>query len=648
MNAIRLLCLILGLTLILTACETAQKPGPGTEDSAISDLESTEIGADQEFLTPTEEEIIQAFDYEMAEQWLEAAVLYERLAQSSIQPERSAFLIKTALMYYYGELYEQIDPFFEALAEQDILQQDEKYKQTLQAGGYFGNGKIYQSLLTLPEIDEIIDYRFKALALNIRSRGVLAIGKPMESAMLRMQISQFLKTPQEIEKNHDFIWDALNRISETAMLRALKEPQTVEVRGWLELNLIARRSNMLPVKLEPWIDQWYQRYGEHPAAPLYAINLLEESKRIFIQPTRIALMLPFSGRLEKVANAIQNGFLYAYYQDPEQVADLEIINASTDPIKFNLQYEQAIQNGADFIVGPISKDLIDVLQKRGELEVPTLTLNYASDETESGLNLYQFGLRPEDEAEQIADIALAQGKHHALVLVSDTDYGYRLQRAFSKRFESLGGQVVGSAAYPAKSDDFSAAIKNLLNLTTSDHRKTILQQVIKEQVQFDARRRQDIDMIFIAANSRQARSIKPQLEFHRAQDLPVYATSRISSSKADPKADSDLNDILFVDIPWMLDNRNNPDHKQVSRLWPEASQSFSRLFALGIDAYRMIPSLRRLMINPNESLPHNTGVLSVDRYGRVKRSLLMATYKKGRAKLLQTPDTFHITGALSP
>ncbi|MDH3761742.1 MAG: penicillin-binding protein activator, partial [Gammaproteobacteria bacterium] len=536
-----LLALILGLA----ACESGPPKDPVADGSArISVDPDTESGV----LTPTEEDIIQAFEYEMSEQWLEAAVLYERLSQSSVQPERSAFLIKVALMYYYGELYDEIDPFFASLGEQDILQQDLKYKQTIQAGGYLGDGKIYQGLLALPEIEEVIDYRYKALALNIRSRGVLAIGKPLESARLRMQISQYLKTPQETENNNDFIWAALNRISETAMIRALKDQQDPEIRGWLELNLIARRSNMLPVKMEPWIDQWYQRYGDHAAAPRYAINLLEESKRIYIKPTRIALMLPFSGRLEQVADAIQNGFLYAYYQDPDQVADLEIINASTDPAEFNLQYEQAIQKGADFVVGPVSKDLIDLLQQREELQVPTLTLNYGNDEGEAGHNLYQFGLRPEDEAEQIADYALAQNRNHALVLVPDTDWGYRLQSAFSKRFESLGGQVVGSSVYPAKNNDYSAAIKNLLNLTTSNHRKSILQQVIQQQVQFDARRRQDVDMIFIAANSRQARLIKPQLKFHHAQDLPVYATSHISSSTGNPDDDRDLNEILFVDI----------------------------------------------------------------------------------------------------
>jgi outer membrane PBP1 activator LpoA protein len=359
-------------------------------------------------------------------------------------------------------------------------------------------------------------------------------------------------------------------------------------------------------------------------------------------------MLPFSGRLEKVADAIQNGFLYAYYQDPDPVADLEIINASSDPAEFNLQYEQAIQNGADFIVGPIDKDLIDMLQQRGELEVPTLTLNYGNDDNDVGLNLYQFGLSPEDEAEQIADYAQAHDKHHAIVLVPDTEWGYRLQRAFSKRFELLGGQVVGSAAYPAKKNDYSTAIKSLLNVTTSNHRKGILQQVIKEQVRFEARRRQDVDMIFIAANSRQARLIKPQLKFHHAQDLPVYATSHISASNGNPDDDRDLNEILFVDIPWMLNSRSSPDYKQVSRLWPDASQRFSRLFALGIDAYRMIPSLRRLMINPTESIGHNTGQLSVDRSGRVKRSLLMATYEKGRTKLLPTPETKNLSTGILP
>ncbi|MCP4487193.1 MAG: penicillin-binding protein activator [Gammaproteobacteria bacterium] len=627
--------LLLVLITAISACQTVPKTGhttPVDGTATVPDASATE-------LTPTEEEIIRAFELETAKSWLEAAQLYQSLAENSIQPERSSFYIRAALMFYYDERYLYIEPFFSSLAETDILERDKLYKEVILAGSFLGNGRIYQSLLALPEIDNIIDYRFKVLALNIRSRGVLAIGKPMESAVLRMQIDRYLKTEAEIAENHAFIWDALNRISEPTILNALSEQQTVELRGWLELNLIARRSNMLPTKIEPWITQWYQLYGDHPAGSSFAINLLEESKRVFIKPAKIALMLPFSGRMGNVSGAIQNGFLYAHYLNNDDATPaLEIIDASADPDKFNLQYQQAIQNGAEFIVGPISKELINLLQQQEQLEVPTLTLNYGDEVEPPLLNLYQFGLRPEDEAEQIADYALADDKHHAITLVPDTEWGSRLQVAFSERYEALGGSVVGSEVYPAKKNDYSAAIKKLLNLTSSNQRHKIIQQVIGEPLKFDSRRRQDIDMVFIAANARQARLIKPQLKFHHAQGVPVYATSHISSSNRNVDNDRDLDKIQFVDIPWMLNQHDNRDYQQIIELWPSSGSRFSRLFALGIDAYRLIPSLRRLMIHPEENAAHHTGELTVDKNGRVHRRLLMATYEKGLARVLVVDD----------
>ena len=623
---------MLFLTAMLGACQTATvSKTPGEKPKVVS------ATTGETLLSPQEEQLIKAFHLETSGSWIEAAEAYQSLAESGTQPDRSSFYINSALMYYKAERYSFIEPFFEALGEEDIQVQDENYKAVILAGAYFENGKIYQSLLALPEINDITDYRFKALALNIRSKGVLAIGKPLESVQLRIEIGQYLKTLEEIEDNHEFIWDALNRITEPTILRTLEAQQTRELRGWLELNLIARRSNMLPAKIEPWINQWYQIYDGHAAGAYFAVNLLEESRRIYIKPTRIALMLPFSGQLEKVAEAIQNGFLYAYYQDQELGAELEIINASSDVSEFNFQYLQAIEDGADFIVGPISKELITFLQNQSKLEVPTLTLNYAENTKKSTLNLYQFGLRPEDEAEQIADFALAEGRNLAITLVPDTEWGSRLQLAFSERFEALGGRVVGSETYPSRKNDYSDSIKKLLNLTTSNNRYSIIQQVIGEPVKFDPRRRQDVDMVFIAANTRQARLIKPQLKFHRAQDLPVYATSHISSSNSNADDDRDLDGTQFVDIPWMLDNSDNPDFKQVQQYWPDSSKQFSRLYALGIDAYRLIPELRRLMINPGETVLRNTGQLSVDKNGRIRRTLLMATYHKGVTRLLQSP-----------
>ena len=275
--------------------------------------------------------------------------------------------------------------------------------------------------------------------------------------------------------------------------------------------------------------------------------------------------------------------------------------------------------------------------------MPTLTLNYADDAARGVENLYQFGLSPEDEAEQVADYALVDGRYHALTLTPDTRLGERLRQAFSRRFEALGGRVVGGADYAARKNDYSVPIKRMLNLTSSYRRHDILQTVLGRKVEFIPRRRQDVDMIFIVGNPRQARLIKPQLKFHHAKDLPVYATSSVSSGTPDPDADRDLNGLLFVDTPWSLQNESNSDYQQVAKRWPKSVKRYGRFFALGIDAYRMIPSLRRLLINPGEKIPMNTGVITVDRNGRIHRELLLATFEKGLARVVkqavEAPET---------
>jgi outer membrane PBP1 activator LpoA protein len=585
----------------------------------------------------TAESIIMANDFERNQQWLEAATLYRHLADQSAQPQRSRFLQKTALMLYRSGRIAQVEDFYNSLNDDDILPAEQVKRSVLLAGVYFDKGKTYQSLGNLPDINSIEDPVYKALALKIRSQGVLAIGKPLESARLRIQIGKYLSDENDIVQNQQFIWDALNRISEPKVIKALSQQQSPALRGWLELNLIARRSDMLPAKIEPWVKKWHELYGDHEAAISFADALVAESKLIYIEPSRIALMLPFSGKLKNVSKAIQNGFLYGYYQDNEDRPALEIINVSADPAEFFLQYNQAQQNGADFIVGPLDKKLVNELILTSDLKTPTLTLNYADDENRGVNNLYQFGLRPEDEAEQIADYALNSEKYHAITLTPDTTLGNRLQGAFSNRFERLGGQVVGAARYPARNNDYSPSIKQLLNINSSNRRHSILDTVLGRKTEFIPRRRQDIDMIFIAGNPRQARLIKPQLKFHHAIDLPVYATSSISSSINNPDADRDLNGILFIDTPWALQNDKNPDFAAIHKLWPTQSERYAKFFALGLDAYKMIPSLRRLLINPQEKIALNSGTVSLDAQGRVHRELLFATYRKGRIELLEPP-----------
>jgi hypothetical protein len=93
------------LLLGLFACQ-APTPEPVEPTPDVVTPPAQEIETDLSVLTPTEEDIIRAFHFEVEEEWLDAAILYDKLAQSAVQPERSAFLIKIALMYYRAGLYD--------------------------------------------------------------------------------------------------------------------------------------------------------------------------------------------------------------------------------------------------------------------------------------------------------------------------------------------------------------------------------------------------------------------------------------------------------------------------------------------------------------------------------------------------------------
>ena len=625
-HSLRLTLLLTLFALLLAACQTTTvMRQPGAADHS------------------TPEQQLLADDYARNGDWDLAQALYRQLADQVPPAQQPRYLNRAAEMLYRAGRYDEIESLYADRDDTDWPPAERQARQILLAGAMIQRGKTYRGLSALPAIDAIEDRHYRALALAIRADGLLVIGKPLEAAELRIQRGQLLDDPQQRLDNQQALWDTLNRMGEPAVIKALARPLTPQLRGWQELNLIARRSDMLPQKLEPWIAKWRQLYPGHEADGDFVQSLLENSRLIHIRPRQIALMLPLGGKLRGVAEAIQDGFLYAWYADPGNRDDpqapsrpvIDLIDASSDPLDFYLQYNQAIEDGADFIVGPLSKPLVNSLLAEGKPAVPTLTLNYADDAHHGAENLYQFGLSPEDEAEQVADYALVDGRYHALTLTPDTRLGERLRTAFSRRFEALGGQVVGGADYAARKSDYSVPIKQMLNLTSSYRRHDILQTVIGRKIEFIPRRRQDVDMIFIVGNPRQARLIKPQLKFHRAKDLPVYATSSVSSGSPDPDADRDLNGLLFVDTPWSLQNASNPDYQEVARRWPKSVKRYGRFFALGIDAYRLIPALRRLLANPGEKVAMNSGILSVDRNGRVHRELILATFEKGLARVLK-------------
>ena len=140
------------------------------------------------------------------------------------------------------------------------------------------------------------------------------------------------------------------------------------------------------------------------------------------RPKHIALILPLQ---DSAGKAIQEGFLSAYYAALDVSRDVPKISVFDSSNLSNVYpiYDAAVASGADLIIGPLYKQLVNQLQQLDELPVPTLALNYSDDSINLSSNLTQFGLAPEDEIEQAANLAWQAGyKNAAIITPQSSDY----------------------------------------------------------------------------------------------------------------------------------------------------------------------------------------------------------------------------------
>jgi hypothetical protein len=338
-----------------------------------------------------------------------------------------------------------------------------------------------------------------------------------------------------------------------------------------------------------------------------------------------------TSKYQKAAIAIRDGILAAYYEDPQRSEiSLRFYDTYGDVTVGKNVYRQAIEEGAEFILGPLDKDVANAILQSDITQHPTLALNLGDNPHD---NFYMFSLLPEDEAIAAAEKAWSQGYLKTSLLLPDSSLGLRLASSFKKFWLAKGGDVVSEAYYNAKKNDFAIPIKAMLDIDDSEKRRSLVQSIIGEKAEFTPRRREDIELIFISAFPRQARLIKPQLRFHQASDLPVIATSHLYTGSADKDKDRDMNGILFGDMPWLLTPNAN-DYQASTRLHDIYQGQLQRLVAMGLDAYELIQILPWLSEYPGESYQGQSGLLNI-RDQQISRHLTWAQFRRGVPKLVR-------------
>ena len=511
---------------------------------------------------------------------------------------------------------------------------DELRVRTLRAEIALLRQQAEQALQMLPAPRQTGNAQLAAWIEEVRAQAYFAAGQPIAAVQALVERAQFLQSPDARQANEALIWNSLNQAQLDLGLQSRLSQADALTRGWVEQALIGRSVWLDYGAQQASVADWQFRNPNHPGNNW--INRLDDSRNAApISFRTIALLLPLQGATASAAQTVRDGFIGAWFADGvEQRPAVKIYDSGETLEAMLAAYQNALDDGAEFIVGPLRKDNVEALASQGQPPVPILALNYLDQFSLAPFNMYQWGLAPEDEARQAAERAVTDHQYRALVLAPNNAWGDRVSEAFSQRLQELGGQVLEQARFEAETRDYSTEIKRLLNLDESAQRNATIRAMLGEQPQFEPHRRQDVDLIFVAARSEQGRSIRPQLKFHRAGDLPLYSTALIYDGRE--QNDRELDGIRFCDMPWMLDTPGpwSSTQLQLAQQFPDRYRSLPRLFVLGHDAYFLVRLIQSGRLRPGMYLPAASGNLSLQRNGVISRGLHCATLENGKPQAL--------------
>ena len=424
----------------------------------------------------------------------------------------------------------------------------------------------------------------------------------------------------------------------TEQLDLLKfHPELIrEDRGWIDLARLYGRAGWELEALRQELDTWAIEHPAHRANPI-AKSLRPEACAL-AQPSQVALLLPMTSSFSKAASAFHEGVMYLHERErPTARPIITLYDFGEDLEAVGAVYKEAIDAGADLVIGPLGRDAASKLVVESKLPVPTILLG--PEDVSSKPNAFFVDLSRRSEAQSLVTHARSRGLTRALVLYSPIRAHKAAANTAIKAWQQQGGIIADTAVLDPKLSDYSAIISRLLRLTGSQQRAGVLQSVLTDALPVTVlpRIRQDLDVIFLFTDQSTARLLKPQIDFHHAGKLPIYSQNTVFGGMSDLVNDLDLEGVLFSDMPWLVrrTGRFERSVENVSAITRYQGLAIDRLFALGMDAYRLGCHIPKRRNRPYWQYAGASGTLSIGIDGRIKRRPDWATFRDGLPELFE-------------
>ncbi|KTD53583.1 lipoprotein [Legionella santicrucis] len=458
--------------------------------------------------------------------------------------------------------------------------------------------KALSQLAKITEQDDLSLYQ-QVQYHELLAKAYSTAGSSLDSVKERIKLESLITDEENQTNNRRALWLTLMRIPQTELtVLAAKLPEQSVLQGWIQLALISHKYRDHSKSLLAALDQWQSHFSDHPANYILPNPLDSIANKIHDRPKQVALLLPLSGPLQGPGTAVRDGFMAASKNNQDDTS-INVKTYDTNSGDVTVLYQKALNEGADYIVGPLTKSQAAAVAALSH-PVPTLLLNDSDAPIQE--NSYSFGLSPANEAIQVAIKAKNKGYSRALIIAPGNAWGNEIRKSFSQQWQKSGGRIVDTFLY-GSNDDLNKKMKDFLQISNSQKRERQIRELLGQKIQPMTSRRQDFDMIFLLAYPSKARQIMPLLNYYYAGDVPVYATASVYGGSANPLKDKDLDGVIFCDIPWVF------AHQAGSRNWPEQFNSYNRLYALGTDSYTLATQLNQLMLFPADEAHTGDGIL---------------------------------------
>ena len=572
------------------------------------------------------ERLAQAGDY------AGAAALYESAAASETGDRRTAMLLAAATNYILAR---------DSEAAANVMRQ----LQRPRSGDLATEYRIVEGELALARgraqdaVGLLGAPPARSVAAPLRTRyyralagALAALGRPVEEADARMRLADLATDPTERNANQQQLLRLLAPLPEEQRI-AVRRLGHEHAQGWITLADALYGSRLSAGDRDQRYRDWRIAYPNHPAlrggsdAPGASLPVFSSAVAL-----NIGVLLPAGGPYVKAADLIREGIMAALYSQPAEsrpaVRFYDSVAAGAPQA-----YRQAVDEGADLVIGPLTKEAVSTLKQTGLYGAPVIALNQTEDSWPAPRGFYQFALSPEEEARQIAERAMREGFRSAAVLSPGTAWGSRYVDSFRFNWEAMGGFVSTVTEYDPEQHHFADPIRSMLGAGA--------------------------DCVVIVGRPLKTRQLRTQIQYFGSATTPVFVLSQAVEDTRYPAANVDLDGARVPAMPWVLvpaqpepagpaesGNLTDAETAQPAGFLVDPLQAvrdgaanvepgYGEFIAMGFDALQLALNLQLLSAG-DTGIDGATGYLTVDAQGIVRREPAWITFVQGHAQRL--PD----------